>query len=267
MLLVSALFNHLRVSPGRLVNWLTDFRGVSGEELPVQARGKNWSLLLSMMGVTFAGLRRCSPQEWLRHLLFENDYYDQDEQRWHLGTPAAFYDLYGIVLLAASLALTYLPLVPVWWLLLVWAALTVQGTLYQALWRTAMRIVPQTGKRDQAGGNAAEGIVHLHQQLRGLLTALLGLAQFTWLLTLVYYVRFWEDVGGQLATMADALYFSTSLSLLFGVGTAQPASDAALLKIVMAGHLVCAALLWMVAVSRAAAVVASAREPIASTKG
>jgi hypothetical protein len=90
MFLVTALFEHLRLSPSRLVNWLADFRGVSGEELPVQARGKNWSLLLSMVGVIFAVLRRLSPQEWLRHLLFEGDYYDQDEQRWHLGTPRHF---------------------------------------------------------------------------------------------------------------------------------------------------------------------------------
>jgi hypothetical protein len=107
----------------------------------------------------------------------------------------------------------------------------------------------------------------LHQHLRGLLAALLGLAQFTWLMAAVYYAQFWDEIGGKLDTMVDAVYFSASLTLLFGVGTAQPESAAVVLKLVMAGHLVCAALLLSVAFARATAVVAAAREPIASTRG
>jgi hypothetical protein len=262
MVLRQHLFSHVRSNPNRLAAWLFDVRGITGEECPVQMQGKPWSLILFGIGLAFWLLRRISPREWLAHLLFEADSYDSETHRWTRGTPSAYGDLYSLMAFGFSLTLIFWFDVLLWPLLVVWAVLAVQETLYQAFWRYVVRIVPAVpvGK---SIGPSLDGAIAMQQHVRLLGLAVLALAQITWLFTIIYYFQFGEDkqIEGSLVTLADAVYFSSGITGFFGVGKLQPTLDAVLLKYVIALHLASSGLILLAALSHGTAALATAREP------
>lgn len=262
MVLRQQLFSHVRTSPNRLAAWLFDLRGITGEELPIQMPGKPWSLLLFLVGLAFWALRRLSPREWLAHLLFDADVYDGEVHRWTRGTPSAFGDLYTVLAFGVSLTLIDWIDVRLWPLLLLWNVLVVQETLYQAFWRYVMRIVP-TMPGGRSSGQALDAAVAMHQHVRSVVLAALALVQITWLFAVIYFKQFGDEnqIEGALVTVADAVYFSCSISSMFGLGNLQPALDAVWLKYVIAIHLTMAGLLILAAMSHAVAALATAREP------
>jgi hypothetical protein len=262
MVLRQQLFSHVRSNPNRLAAWLFDTRGITGEEFPIQMQGKPWSLVLLLIGLAFWVLRRISPREWLAHLLFEADSYDGETHRWTRGTPSAFGDLYALVAFGWSLSLFPWFDVLLWPLLVVWAVLVVQETLYQAYWRYVVRIVPVLAT-SKSLGPSLDGAIAMQQHVRLVGLAVLALVQITWLFAMVYFFQFGDDkqIEGSLVTLADAVYFSSGITCFFGVGKLQPTLDAVVLKYVIALHLTCAGLILLAALSHGVAALATAREP------
>ncbi|MDX1945175.1 MAG: hypothetical protein SFU86_07195 [Pirellulaceae bacterium] len=260
------LFSHVRPSGKRLLSWLFDWRGLSGEELPLQVRGKAWSLALFLVGFVFWILRRLSPMEWIGHAAFDSDTYDPETHRWTRGTPTSYVECYSLALFFLSLSLIEgLRFVPqLWWLPLVWVALVMQSTLYYSFWRSAVRIVPSVSEP----GNAVslEGVVANHQHLRNLVLTIFALVQITWLFAVVYYVRFGErDFQNPLIFESDAFYTSLKVSLLQGLADRnEPKLDQeghSALKYVLIAHSLCALVLLVCIASRGLAAAVTAREP------